>query len=68
MDNNFETLLLFYLNHSQNMQQGIGFLRQFSYVMFCAVWYYLYYLKNVKNTHWGVLLLVKLPVFSLQLY
>ena len=24
-----------------------------------AIWYHFYYLKNVKNTHWGVLLLVK---------
>ena len=28
--------------------------------MFCAIWYHLYNLKNVKNTHGGVLLLVKL--------
>ena len=26
----------------------------------CAVWYHLYNLKNVKNTHGGVLILVKL--------
>ena len=26
----------------------------------CAIWYYLYNLKNVKNTHGGVLILVKL--------
>ena len=26
----------------------------------CAIWYHLYNLKNVKNTHGGVLLLVKL--------
>ena len=26
----------------------------------CAIWYYLHNLKNVKNTHGGVLLLVKL--------
>ena len=25
-------------------------------VMFCAIWYNLYNLKNVKNTHVGVLL------------
>ena len=31
-----------------------------SYVMLCAIWYHLYNLKNVKNTHGGVLLLVKL--------
>ena len=29
-------------------------------VMRCAVWYHLYNLKNVKNTHGGVLILVKL--------
>ena len=39
------------------------------YVMLCAIWYHLYNLKSVKNTHGGVLLLVKLQVlFSLQLY
>ena len=27
--------------------------------MFCAIWYHLYNFKNVKNTHGGVLLLVK---------
>ena len=31
-----------------------------SFTMFCAIWYHLYNLKNVKNTHGGVLLLVKL--------
>ena len=34
------------------------------YVMLCAIWYHLYNLKNAKNTHGGVLLLVN---FSLQL-
>ena len=29
-------------------------------MMFCAIWYHLYNLKNVKNTHEGVSLLVKL--------
>ena len=37
-------------------------------VMFCAIWYHLYNLKNVKNTHGGVSLLVKIKAFSLQLY
>ena len=32
----------------------------FTYVMLWAIWDHLYYLKNVKNTHGGVLLLVKL--------
>ena len=30
------------------------------YVMRCAIWYHLCYLKNVKNTHGGGLILVKL--------
>ena len=29
-------------------------------VMYCAIWYYFYNLKEVKDTHGGVLLLVKL--------
>ena len=29
-------------------------------VVLCAIWYHSYNLKNVKNTHGGVLLLVKL--------
>ena len=33
---------------------------QSQYVMVCPIWYYFYNLKNVKNTHGGVLLLVKL--------
>ena len=33
-------------------------------VMFCAIWYHLYNLKNVKNTHGGVLLLVKMQASS----
>ena len=33
-----------------------------------AIWYRLYNLKNVKNTHGGVILLVKLQAKSLELY
>ena len=33
--------------------------------MRCAIWYNLYNLKNVKNTHGGVLLLVKLQTESI---
>ena len=32
--------------------------------MRCAIWYHLYNLKNVKNTHGGVLILVKLQACS----
>ena len=35
-----------------------------SYVMLCAIWYHLYNLKNTKNTHGAVLLLVKLQAKS----
>ena len=31
-------------------------------VMRCAIWYHLYNLKNVKNTHRGVLILLKLTL------
>ena len=31
-----------------------------TYVVICAIWYHLFNLKNVKNTHGGMLLLVKL--------
>ena len=34
--------------------------RRIDLVMFCTIWYHLYNFKNVKNTHGGVLLLVKL--------
>ena len=30
------------------------------YVVRCAIWYHFYNLKNVKNTHGGVMILVKL--------
>ena len=33
-------------------------INQTPYVMRCAIWYHLCNLKNVKNTHGGVLLLV----------
>ena len=33
--------------------------------MRCAIWYHLYNLENVKNTHGGMLLLVKLQAKNL---
>ena len=38
-----------------------------TFVMFCAIWYHLYNLK-MSNTHAGVLLLVELQLFRLQLF
>ena len=32
--------------------------------MLCASWYHIYNLKNVKNVHGGVLLLVKLQALA----
>ena len=43
-------------------------LRKNKFVMFCAIWYHLFNLKNVKNTHGRVLLLVKVQAKSLQRY
>ena len=43
------------------------FLAQFCcnyFVMLCAIWYYLYNLKNVKNTQGVMLLLVKLQAIA----
>ena len=34
------------------------------YEMLCGIWYQLYYLKNVENTHGGVLLLVKFQALA----
>ena len=38
------------------------------YVVRWWIWYHLHNLKNAKNTHGGVLILVKLQALSLQLY
>ena len=38
------------------------------YVVRWAIWYHLYNLKNVKNTHEGVLILVKLQATFFKLY
>ena len=38
------------------------------YVMRCAIWHHLYNLKNVKNTHGGVLILVKLQEFRMRVF
>ena len=34
------------------------------FVMRCAIWYHLHNLKNVKNTHGGVLILVKFQALA----
>ena len=38
------------------------------FVVRCAILYHLYNFKNVRNTHGGLLLLVKLKAYSLQPY
>ena len=37
---------------------------KYIFVMRCAIWYHLYNFKNVKNTHGGVSLLVKVAGFT----
>ena len=43
------------------MTKGLGYSNGWKWInvyeMFCAIWYYFYKLKNMKNTHEGVLLL-----------
>ena len=41
--------------------------RTIIFVIRCAIWYHLYSLENVKNTHGGVLILVKLQATLLKL-
>ena len=38
------------------------------YVMRCAICYHLYSLKNMKNTHKGVLILVKLQAKAMGVF
>ena len=40
---------------------------RYPYVMRCGIWYHFYNLQNVKNTHGGVLILVKLQGLKLTL-
>ena len=49
-------------------EKGEMLTQERQYVMRYVIWYHLYNLKNVKNSHGGLLLLVKLQAFSLQLY
>ena len=50
------------MNENKVMKKKIG-----DTVVRCAILYHLYNLKNVKNTHGGVLLLVKLQALFLAL-
>ena len=48
----------------ENKSEWLLFEQTFKYMlMLCAIWYHLYNLKNITNTHGGVLLLVKLQVW-----
>ena len=45
--------------------RNVSFSENFAYVlnaMRCAIWYHFYNLKNVENTHGGVLISVKLTL------
>ena len=49
----------YYLDMMDKLQNRV-------YVIRCAIWYHQYNLKNVKNTHGGVLILVKLQACRLK--
>ena len=53
LDNGLTELRMFFMTRST------------TFVIRCAIWYYLCNLKNVKNTHGGVLILVKLQAQAL---
>ena len=56
------------VSHLSRQQIFLNTIWTFKIMIICAIWYHLYCLKNVKNTHGGVLLLLKLQTKSLQLY
>ena len=58
----FQTLFECFYCQIQTMLPRI---QEIQFVMFYPIWYHLYDLKNVENTHGGVLLLVKLQATSL---
>ena len=51
---------LIYRTVSNSKGIELFFFLAIEYVVRCAIWYFLYDLKNMKNTHRGVLILVKL--------
>ena len=51
-------LMVFYIWHFHIFK--VWSMDQMTFVMWCAIWYHLHNLKNVKNTYGGVLILVKL--------
>ena len=56
----------FFQNISNKLgKTGSNTLKTKAYVMRCAIWHYLYNLKNVTNTHEGVLILLKLQAVTL---
>ena len=59
-----ETLHVVRVPHGAVRDAAGFFWKKWSNLMFCVIWYHLYNLKNVKNIHGGVLLLIKLQVTS----
>ena len=54
-----ESLTSFILIHFYPSISGLFLISQTSYVVCCAIWCYSYNIKNVKNTHRGVLIFSK---------
>ena len=57
---NKHRFLNYYLSFRDAKPNSVFYIDCTIIVMRCAIWYHLYNLKNVKNTHRGVLFLVKL--------
>ena len=51
-----QIIKFFFISHQTKGDEFPQSHRKKALVMFCAIWYHLYNLKNVKNTHGGVLL------------
>ena len=60
------SFFIFLSNQFFRNAQNIYLLEQLqvAYVMRCVIWYHSYNLKNVKNTHGGVLILVTLQALA----
>ena len=59
---------IFETGKEKNFQQKMVIGKARFFVILCAISYYLYNLKNMKDTHGGVLLLVSLQAWTFRLF
>ena len=50
------------LKETSVMKWANSIMQKSVYETLCAIWYHLYNLKSVKNTYWGVILLLKVAL------